>query len=139
MKHFTFYRNNSHFGGGFNVKIFVNDLAHDLPNQSSFTITTNEKSIEIQAKYLWFRSKKIKIETESKKVKIRVNQLINDKFFFLSIAIIFFLFIFNSFIENDILQNIFFIYSLTFFSLIFSAMTICSRFYFNFNINEEGI
>lgn len=138
MKHFTFYRNNSHFGGGINIKILVNDLEHDLPNQSSFTITTNEKSIEIQAKYLWFKSKKVKIETESKKVKIKVNQLINDRIFFLSIAIIFFLFIFNSLIENDILHNIFLIYSLTFFSLLFSAMTIFSGFYFNFNINEEG-
>ena len=137
MKKLEFYRKNEFWGRGINIKVFVNNESYDLPNNSKIEVKNFIENPEIQAKYLWYRSKKLRLNSNNEVLKIRVKQIFSNIQLLISFVAIATTFILHQLYNDEIFEYFFFGTGIAFLSYMFFFLTLGCKYYFTFSINEH--
>jgi hypothetical protein len=136
MKKIIFYRNDDFWGRGINIKIYLDNKCYDLPNNSKIEVESPNLDSSIQAKYLWYSSKKVVLNSSDKILKIRVKQIFSNSQLIISFFAIAISFILYQLYSEDIFKYLFFGIGISFLMYMFFFLTFGSRNYFTFSINE---
>lgn len=138
MKKLIIYKGNDFWGRGINVKIQVNEVYYDLPNNSKIEIECDRSFIKLKAKYLWYYSKEICLNSSDLVFKVRVKQIFSNIQLLISFFAIAISFTIYQFYLNKYFEYLFFSVGISFLSYILFFSTIGCRNYFTFSINEEN-
>lgn len=115
----------------------MNNEFYDLPNNSKIEVNNLLENAEIQAKYLWYRSKKLKLNNNDEVLNIRVKQIFSNTqllFYALALAVTFVL---HQLYVNEIFEYFFFGTGIAFLTYMFLFLTLDYKYYFTFSINEQ--
>lgn len=137
MKNITIFRKDDFWGRGINVKILLNDVSYDLPNSSKIQIESDMSEITLKAKYLWYTSKKINLNSSDAILNIRVKQIFTNSQLLISILALIGTFTIHYFYSSIYFEYLFKIIGISFLSYIFFFLTVGFKNYFTFTINEE--
>lgn len=134
MTKLTIYRGNEFVDRMLNINIHINDKAYLLANNSSISMETNDNNIAVQAKYLWFKSKKVTLNTTEKEFKIKVVPMFKNAQVLFFAATITLLYFFNTAFPNSFWENVFKIYTMSFLALILIRIVFLFNRYFRLEI-----
>ena len=136
MKKIILFRKDDFWGRGITIKVFIDNECYDLPNNTKIEVDCKNIDPVINAKYLWYASKKVILNSSDKIVNVRVKQIFTNIQLFVSFLAIILSFTLHQLYLDDIFRNGFYIVTLSFLLYIVFFSTIGSKNYFTFSINE---
>src|SRR5690606_5796608 len=115
------------------------DKQYVLPSNSSISVQTEANEIEVQAKYLWFTSPKIKLNSNQDTFDIKVSPIFSNKLLVIFISAIIVSFLLAYFGNDYIYNYLFKIIAISIMGLYLFYVTFGYRKYFKLEINKRSL
>ncbi len=137
MKTINFYRKNEFSNNLISVDVYVDNKKYKLSSDSSIEVGANDSNVEVYAKYLWVRSKKIYLDNSNKNYQIGIKPYMSDKWIFLQVTFIILLYILYSYFELEIFKYLFNIIGISFIIILFYFISFGKNRYFKLSISHN--
>ncbi len=137
MKNIRIYRKNEYINNLVDVQVYVNNEKYTLSTDSILDVRSKNQEIEVYAKYLWVRSKKIRLNDTDKSYKIGIKPYMADKWMFIQVAFIILLYVLYKMTGIPFFEFLIKIVGISFMAVLFYFVSFGKNRYFKLSVENQ--